>query len=648
MIRRSWRPLCGTAARLTLGLIGAVYWSRASAGDETGEIKALTRLSLTDLANVEVTSVSKTAENLRSAAASIYVITQEDIQRSGAVRLLEALRLAPNLLVTEIGTHSFTISARGLGANISNQNFSNKLLILIDGRSVYTPLFSGLYSDQIDVMLDDVERIEVISGPGATLWGANAMNGVVNIITRGARDTVGGLAAVGGGNQAQSASLRYGIDTGADASLRAYGLAFHEAAALLPGGGSAHDEWTKGQGGMRYDWSDSHNTLTIQGDAYRATENQLDTSDLLIAGGNLLGRYRRVGESTELQVQGYVDQSERALSGDAPGFVLHTYDLEVQQTVRSVTNHEFVFGGGERVNSYGITGSSGTTVLPESRALTLGNVFLQDSMSFASSLRLVAGLKLEDDPYSGWSPLPDVRVSWTPGTHAALWAAASRAIRSPTPFDEDVVERAGTAVLLHGNPSFQPESVWTYEAGARLAATPVVSVSAAVFYSDYNDLRTEEQASPPSFFPLTWRNLMRGDTDGIELWATWQVTSWWRLAPGATVLHEHFEFKPGAGELVGLTQAGDDPSLYAAVNSSMDLGRRMTLDLDFRHVGALPSPALPAYTEANARLAWRASRTLDLSITGTNLLHARHLEAPVANGGEEIPRSVYAGARWKF
>lgn len=632
-----------------LGLWAGLYASAASALDETdaGREEDLTRLSLQDLANVEVTSVSKAPEELHRASASIYVITHEDIVRSGATRLMDALRLAPNLLVTQTSATNYVISARGFGGNPPAQNFSNKLLMLIDGRSVYTPLYSGIYSDAQDVMLEDVDRIEVISGPGATLWGANAMNGVINVITRASYLTQGTVIDAAAGNQDQDLSARYGGRVNGELAYRVYGFEYHRDAEWVPSG-SAHDGWYKGQGGFRTDWSTDTDSATFQGDIYRGTEQEPMATDGSIIGANVLTRYQHRTERTELQVQAYFDQTERFGPDSGNRFVLHTYDLEIQQSVNAGAHQRVIWGAGERLNSYSIANIGNLLFEPPSRDLTIGDVFVQDTVSLGRIFDLTAGFKMEDDPYWGWTPLPDVRGTWAFGERLAVWASASKAIRSPTPFDDDVAEKFGGSIALFGNRNFRPEQVKAYQSGARIQPTGALSISLAVFYNDYDDLRTIENVNPPNFLPLTWGNLMRGDTYGVEGWANWQVTRWWRLSPGFTALHEQLRFKPGSSGLLGTTEAGDDPSSQADLASSMDLSHHVALEATFRYVGALPAPAFPHYTELNGRLGWQANDALDLSINGLNLLHAHHYEYPSSQGGEGIYRSVMAEARLRF
>ncbi len=607
----------------------------------------LVRMSLADLGEVKVTSVSKQSESLQRAPAAVYVISHEDIIRSGATSVPEVLRLAPNLLVTQTASNAYVIASRGLGGNSPAQNFSNKLLILIDGRSVYTPLYSGIYSNTLDVMLEDVDRIEVISGVGATLWGANAMNGVINIITRASYLTQGAVVDVGAGNQEQLAGARYGGRAGDDNSYRVYGFGFKRDALQLPDDSSAHDGWGKGQAGFRSDWGGDRNAITVQGDFYRGTENVLDNSDAFLLGGNLVARYQHHGETSDLQAQAYADQTEQFSAGGDTGFVVHTFDLELQQTISAGSRNRIIWGGGERVYAYGITNSATLLFEPTNRSLTLANVFVQDTFALSSSVNVILGLKAEDDPFSGWTPLPDVRVSWAISDHETLWAAASRAIRSPTPFDEDVIEKIGTVEFLAANPRFRPEEVRAYQSGFRSQPLPTLSLAVTGFYNDYANLRTVDPASSTVLLPFYWGNSIEGDTFGIDAWGNWQITEWWRVSPGISWVHEQLKFKPGAIQLLSISQAGDDPSSHAILSTSFNLPGRLSMDASLRYVGALPDPALPHYVDLDLRLGWQASEVVELSVRGANLLHARHNELPFPTG-EQVLRSVIGEARIKF
>jgi iron complex outermembrane receptor protein len=473
------------------------------------------------------------------------------------------------------------------------------------------------------------------------------MNGVINIITRASYLTQGTFIDAGAGNQEQMAGARYGDRIDGDTTYRVYGFAFHRGAMELANGSSAEDGWSKGQSGFRADWFSERDTVTVQGDFYRGTENELDNSDALLLGGNIVTRYQHHGASSDLQVQAYFDQNEQFGPAGDTAFVVHTYDIELQQTIATGTANRIIWGGGERIYSYGITNTATFLFEPPSRALTLGNVFIQDTAALSNRLDFVLGLKLEDDPFSGWSALPDARLSWGLSDRETLWLAASRAIRSPTPFDDEVLEKLQTITYLVANTQFHPEQVTAFEIGSRSQASDDVSVSITAFYNVYDDLRTVEPASANIFLPLYWGNEMRGDTFGIDAWSTWQLSDWWRLSPGVSWVRERLSFKPGAIQLLGVDQAADDPSSHATLTSSMNFAHRTSFDATLRYVGALPNPELPHYYDLDAGLGWQPSNGLEVSLRGANLLHARHTEFPAPNG-EQITRSVIAEARLRF
>jgi iron complex outermembrane recepter protein len=637
--------LCSTPARAQQTTASQVSEATATEGQDSGSaINSLKQMSLEQLSNIQVTSVSKRPQPLSDAPASIYVITPDEIVRSGALNVPEALRLAPNLTVTQLSATNYVVAARGLGGNPGDQNFSNKLLMLIDGRSVYTPLYSGIYLDAQDVLLEDVDRIEVISGPGATLWGANAMNGVINIITRSAVDTRGALVNVGAGNKEQNVDARYGARLNDEVAYRFYGMGFHDGAEQLPNGASAQDGWSKLQGGFRVDYQHANDAATVEGDLYRAPERQYDSQDGVVSGADVVTHWQRqFSDRANLQVLAYFDQTERFAQG--AGFALHTYDLELQDSLPAGASQEIIWGAGERVYDYGIINAAALLFIPASRDLTLGDAFVQDTISLGRSINVIAGFKMEDDPYSGWSALPDLRATWNFSGSNVLWAAASRSIRSPTPFDVDTQEKIGSVLFLSGNPDFRPEKLTAYQLGYRSQPSSVVSLSASVFYNDYTDLRTIEFSHGPAI--LEWANLMRGATYGVEAWADLQLTSWWRLGPGLRTVHENFKFEPGSFGLLGTIQAGNDPSYQAEMTSSMDLRRNLALDASLRYVSSLPDPALPGYYDLMARIRWQLSDALRLSLAGQNLLHRELIEYP-APSGEDIGRSVLLDVTARF
>jgi iron complex outermembrane recepter protein len=594
-------------------------------------------MSLEELSHLVVTTVSRRPQSLAEAASAIQVITSDAIRRSGATSIPEALRLASNLQVAQINGNNWAISARGF-----NSTLANKLLVMIDGRTIYSPLFAGTFWEAQDVPLYDVDRIEVISGPGATLWGANAMNGVINVITRSARQTGGTLLQAAGGNQDSSLGARFGAPVQNALSYRVYALGFNRESLELADGSSAHDRWRKAQAGFRADWTPAADLLTVQGDAYRGTEDQFAGQQVGISGANLLGRWRHATPLSQWQLQAYLDHSEAGQPINGAGFVLNIYDLEVQQSLALGRYGAWVWGVGERVSDYHIENSATLLFLPSHRALNLTNIFAQGTFDLSAKLQLIAGVKLEDDPYSHWTAMPDIRVSWMPAPTSTVWAAASRAVRSPTPFDVDIVEKVGTTVFLTGNAAFRTEKLTAYEIGYRTQLGDRLSLSAATFYNVYQDLRTIEPAPAPDALPFRWDNGMAGRTYGTMLWADVQLTSWWRLSPAFRSFHERLHFKPGASGLLGLSQAGDDPATSASLKSSMTLERAWSLDATLRHVSEFPDPRVPAYYELSARLAWRLSDAWQLAVTGNNLLHRRHLEY---EGAEFVPRSFMLEVR---
>jgi iron complex outermembrane receptor protein len=608
----------------------------------------LPQLSIEQLANVEITSVSKAPQALSSAAAAIYVISHDDVTRSGAASLPEMLRLAPNLEVMQTSPFNYAITARGFNGNSADQNFPNKLLVLIDGRSVYTPLYSGVYWDMQDVLPDDVERIEVISGPGGTLWGANAVNGVINIITRKASDTQGGLLTLGVGDQYSSSAVQYGGQLADDVDYRIYAKDFWQRAFNNSAGSTAHDSWTKPQGGFRVDWDKAQDQVTLQGDIYSGAEGQLGGPDLITAGGNFTAHWQhRLDEDSSFQLLTYYDETQRQQNGGG-GIVLNTYDVEGQHNFQLGSWNNIVWGAGDRILQYGITNEIEPTAallfVPGHRTLNLADIFAEDRIPLSNTVEMTVGLKLENDPYSGLSPMPSGRLSWQIASDHMVWGAISRAVRSPTPFDTDVVEKIGTVTFLTGNPNFLPEQVTAYELGYRGQLFNRLSLSVSLFDNVYDDLKDVE-FNTAAAGTLIWANMLKGNVHGIEAWASVQALDWWRLDLGFNAQHEDLSFQPGSSKLLGIAQAGDDPHHQASLRSSMNLPYNLNFDADFRYVGALPDPHVPEYVELNSRLAWKVSDTLSLALAGYNLLHGQHLEYA---GGDEIRRSVYFETRLRF
>jgi iron complex outermembrane receptor protein len=636
--RRVRARLCTLAAGVAIAA-----FARGAAADDIANLR---NLSIEELANVDVTSVSKTAQPLGEAPAAVYVITHDDIMRSGATTLPEILRLAPNLQVAVINGYSYAITARGF-----NGNAADKLLVMIDGRSVYTPLFGGVEWDQQEVPPEDIERIEVISGPGATLWGANAVNGVINIITRKSASTSGGEAEIEGGNRQHRVSLQYGGRISDDMTYRAYVDASSAPDDKTNLGTSADDAWSKTQGGFRLDWSPAHDQLTLEGDLYHATERVSDALDSNLSGGDVqLGWTHDFGGGSSLQVLSYLDQTRDFSS--AGGFSLTTYDIEAQDNLAIGSRQSLVWGAGYRLYVDNFKNFGDVVYLPNSSAEAVIDAFAQDTVSLTSAVKLTLGLKFEKDPYAGVSPLPSARLSWKLSDNALLWAAASRAVRAPTLFDEDLQDTVVPGVLIiQGNHQFEPEKLTAYEIGGRFELSDRASLSVSAYYNTYDDLRSVEWVRMNALpLLLAWGNMMEGDTYGVEAWADYRLTDWWRLSGGVDLLHEDLHFKSGASSVNNLAEAGDDPGGQAQLRSSMDLGHRVTLQADVRYVAALPNPQIPAYTEANLSLAWQVTPKLQLSASGFNLLNPHHVEYEEAGAvdGVEVQRAFLVGAKVRF
>lgn len=636
-------------------LFMAGLWLAGSEAADAAQLAAgsvdLAALSIEELGNIEISSITKTEEPVGQSPAAIYVITGNDIARSGARRLPDILRLAPNLQVAQITAYQHAITARGF-----NSAAADKLLVLIDGRSAYTPAFSGVYWDLQDVLPENIARIEVVSGPAGTLWGANAVNGVINVVTRDAAATPGTTLHAGGGNLEQGGSLQYGGNLGDAAAYRAYVTGFnHGGRSLTAARADARDSWHKVQSGFRLDWTPGRDLFTIQGDMIRGSEEQLATADQKIASENVMARWTRETENSTLQVQAYYDRTYTSIPDYATN-ELRTYDLDIQHSFAWGSRQEVVWGGGYRVMRDNfptvVTPTQQVRFVPERRTLDLGNLFVQDTIRLTSDFRLIAGVKLEDQPYTGITAMPSLRAAWTLTDSDLLWFAVSRAVRVPSRLDRDVTQITGSTVTIAGG-NMQTVKVIAYEAGYRAQLANRASFSVSGFYNDYQDLRSAELTN--GGFPITFGNEMEGETYGVELWGNYQVTDWWRLTAGFNWLHKDLRFKPGSSGAGGLQIAGNDPTTQISLRSAMDITDALTFDLDVRRIGALPAPPSPAYAELSARLGWRVSEHVEVSLTGANLLHRYHVEfgttpntLQVGHIGTLVPRSVFLDTRWSF
>jgi len=630
-------------ALATAGL--AVVLAAGAQAEEAAEAPPpaqLGDLSLDELAQINVTSVSKRAEPLSQAASSIYVITNEAIRASGALTLPEALRQAPNLEVMRIDALDYSVTARGFAGFES----ANKLLVLIDGRTVYNPLFSGTDWDQHHVMLDDVERIEVISGPGGTLWGANAVNGVVNVTSLSAFDTQGGLVTANLGSLDSDVRLRYGRHVGDSGAARVYLTGFKRGAMRRPNGDSAEDDWNGVQGGFRFDWAGDRDSLTLQGDIHDGDINESLGLPGYVRGHNVLGRWtRRNLAGGTLEVQAYYDRIEREarLIYDS----LKTYDIQAQHAFTLGARQSVIWGGGYRITEDEFrTLFEPQLLAPPSRRVEIGNLFAQDEVALRSDLLLTLGLKLETNSYTKAELMPNARLAWRLSDRQLLWAAISRAVRNPSR-----IERDFTIAGLVEPGRMGSEKLIAYEAGYRGRMGASANLSVSLYYNDYDELRTNEFSGPGGVLPLYVGNTIEGETWGVEAWGDWDVAPWWRLSAGASLLRKDFRLKPGSLDVSAFESAGADPGYWLKLRSHMQLSETVSFDLGLRAYDDAPQLAASGYvgadawTEADVRLAWRATPSLEVSVTGQNLLHDQHAEATEARRFE-IPRSVFLGVRW--
>lgn len=613
----------------------------AAVAQPAASLTALKKMSVEQLMDLEVNSVSRRPEKLIGAASAIQVVTSEDIRRAGATTLPEALRLAGNLDVAQKNAHDWGISARGF-----NTELANKLLVMIDGRTVYTPLFSGVFWGVQDYVLEDIDQIEVISGPGGTLWGANAVNGVINIVTRNARDTQGGLVFGGVGNARREGIVRWGGEAGSNGAYRVYGKGFENGNTVRENRTDVRDGWDAAQGGFRMDWAKEANAFTVQGDLYQGFEPAV-TADGTISGHNLLGRWnRQFAGGSALQVQLYYDQNERDVPGGQADKV-EIVDLDIQHSFSPRPGHHIVWGGGYRHSHDEFRNTPSLYFVPANRELHNANVYVQDEIELADRLRLAIGVRLEDNSYTGLSPLPSARLSWKVTDTNLVWAAVSRALRTPARLDRELFQAQGSTVVLAGGPRFEDEKLIAYEIGYRAQPLPRLSFSLSTYYNDYDDLRSLELSSTGGL-PITIGNTMEGQTYGIETWGTYTVTDWWRVSAGVNLQEQDLSFKAGSRDIGGIQSAGNDPRRQFMVRSAMNLTDSIQLDLGIRHVGSLPSPAVPSYLALDARLGWTMSENADLSIAGTNLLDQRHPEFNAYATRSVVSRAVFVAFRGRF
>lgn len=627
-----------------VGLLAVLSTPRPCRAADAGVVQPpaqLKHLSLEELLQVEVTSVTRSPEPLSQAASAVQVVTGEEIHRSAAQTLPEAIRLASNFEIAQQSAHDWAITARGFnGAPLTNNGLADKLLVMIDGRTVYTPLFAGVFWDQQHVLLEDIDRIEAVSGPAGTQWGANAVNGVLNVVTKNARETQGLYVSGAGGTRIQDlGAARYGGRLGERTFYRVYGQRLDERASETITGASADDAWWLEQGGFRMDRELSKGSLTLQGDAFQGRESAIDRTRL--SGQNVLARWvHPSGGTGEWSVQAFYDRAWRHLPGPPFTDELLTWDLDAQQRLALGDRHALVWGVGGRVMEDRARTAHQLSFDPERRRMNLGSAFLQDQVTIVPSrVTLTVGTKVEHNAFSGTEWQPDGRLAWSITERHMVWLAASRAVRSPSRFDADV-----RIPSLFGTHSFRSEKLDAYEVGARVRPSAQVSLSVAAFSNRYRDVRSIDTntAPPPA---LLFANHQKARTDGLELAGTVQAAPWWRVIAGANWLQ--WKFENTSPLVLRLSQPFEaiDPHDHFQLHSMMDLGRGIQLDVVARAVGRLGttpfSAAVPSYGAGDVRLAWHTG-PVELEALGTNLWAARHVEFVRA-----IPRAVSARLTWR-
>ncbi len=685
----SWTTLLSIfATLLTIG-------GKTLAAPSDASSPQLADMGIEELINVEIMSVSKKQMHLHDAASAIAVLTQDDIRRLGVTSIPEALRAVPGVQVARINSSTWAISARGF-----NDPFSNKLLVLVDGRTVYTPTFAGVYWDAQDLVLEDLDRIEIIRGPGATLWGANAVNGVINIISKSAKQTQGGLMTTGFGSEEQPiTSLRYGGQLRSNLFYRVYGKYFNRAEFDDKNGNGMGDDWWMARGGFRLDWEATReDVITLQGDYYKSefgesvgksAASSVTNAEILVnapaSGGNILARWtRRYSDDSELKLQTYYDRYSRKhpfgggslvagadfLTADGPHETRDTWDIDLQHRFHPFTRHDVVWGAGFRFTQDDIhSNDSEIIATPDRDQMALYNLFLQDDITVIDErFHVTLGTKLEHNDMTGFEIEPGARILFKPTERQSLWTSISRSVRIPSRLERDVrvnfaafpLPPGGTPaqVSLLSTPDVRAEELIAFEIGYRVEPTRQLRFDATLFFNEYKHLiestvvadQFEVTPAPPHvlYAPNIHTNRLRDHTYGAELLVEWLPTEHWRLTAGYTCLHS-----PG----LGISNVRSSPRHQFNLRSSVELGAGWEANAAAYFVDGVSSTSqatepenIPSYVRLDLGLTWRPRESFEISVWGQNLLDNAHSEFASYKTARlaEVPRTVYGAITWRF
>jgi iron complex outermembrane receptor protein len=604
----------------------------------------LKRLSIEELMRIDVTTAARHLQPLGTTAAAISVITGDDIRRAGVTTIADALVLADGMHVARFNNGTWAISPRGF-----NINTANKLLVMIDGRTVYSPLFAGVFWNMEDYVLGDIDRIEVVRGPGAVLWGANAVNGVVNIITRHSRDTQGTLVTLAAGNEDPLiAEARYGGATTAF-TWRAYAKVAARAAQRLATGASSDDARRRGQLGFRLDGGDTDGTTwLLKGDAFHSRDDLIDRAPGEFTELDLHGRWSFPVGRSRVDLQSYYRREYRRVPQQLTHHI-DIVDIDMQQRMTVAGRHDVIWGAAARLNRDGTHGSATLSFDPVNRVYPVAGVFVQDDVAvLPARLFITVGAKYEHNDFSGGELQPNLRARYLMSRGQIVWGSVTRAVRRPTRFDDDIVVTGPTgAVLVRGSDDFQPESLVAGEVGYRIQPSPLFSFDATVFRHRISDLRSQEL--PQTGPPVIVGNTLEGDVRGVEIGVNVQPLSRWRAHVGYTRLDTEIRRTPGSRDIGGGATEANDPDQFVGLRTSLDLPHGIEIDVMLRAVAALPNPAVPSYTEVDLRGGWWVTPRTELWVVGQDLLHDRHPEFGAALPTRvEFERSLRLGLTFRM